>query len=71
MDGRVELRPKVCRPLVPHGAGGAVVPLDPRVDGRVELRPKVCCPLGRLRFDFIFGMASKFASNSTARTRDQ
>ena len=70
MDGRVELRPEVCCPLVPRGARGAVDLLDAHVDGRAELHPKVCCPLGRLRFDFVFGMASEFDGNSTARTRD-
>ena len=30
---------------MPHGAGGAVAPLDARMDGHVELRPEVCCPL--------------------------
>ena len=56
---------------MPREAGGAVDPLDGRVDGRVELRPEVFCPLGRPRFDFVFGMASEFDGNSTARTRDQ
>ena len=46
VNGRVELHPEVCCPLVPREAGGAVDPLDARVDGRVELRPEVCCPLG-------------------------
>jgi len=46
VNGRVELHPEVCCPLVPREAGGAVDPLDARVDGRVELRPEVCCSLG-------------------------
>ena len=65
------MRPEVCCPLVTREAGGAVDRPDARVDSRVELRPEVCCPLGRPRFDLVFGMASEFDGNSTARTRDQ
>ena len=33
VDGCVQLRPEVCCPLVPCGAGGTVVSLDACVDG--------------------------------------